>query len=604
MVAPTRKGPFFLSVFGLLKENTDPAVAQEELHVLNDRLFPLWADSYQDEDTTWGMQPVRELLHGDVDQLLLILMSSVGLLLLTATANATNLLLARISGRRRELAVRSSMGAPRWRILSLLLTESGILAAGGVTVGLLLAYWAMDILPTFASGYLPRLEELELSGPVLAFAGTLALASGLLFGLISALQGSNGKLEDELKTGGRTATGSRGRQRIQRILVVGQIALAVPLLTGASLLLNSFANLYQSELGVEMEGYLSVTVPLDRNRYPDPDARYAFWDQIGARMESIPNVRSMGLGTGRPPSRAGMTNNFDLEDNPTPPGASEPSVPWLFVDNEYFETLGIPHLAGRLFQPSDLDADAPPVILVDEAWANRFFPGQEVLGRRLQSGGCTTCPFTTVVGVVGTVPYQGVESSSQGAVYGPGARGWLARPILHIRATGDPALLIPRIREEIRAADPGIPLTDFSTGESLVRDSLREPRHLSAILSSFSVVALFLAVVGLYGIVAYSVHQRRGDIAVRMALGGTPREVLGMIIRQGMALVLVGLVVGSGIALAFTGVLSDLLYQVEPNDPLILVGVVLLLASVSLISCIFPGMRAVGIEPASTLQEE
>lgn len=601
---PTRKGPFFLRVYARLRDGIDPTLAEEELRALNSRLFPLWAESYQDEDTTWAMEPVRKLLQGDVDRLLVLLMGSVGLLLLTATANAANLLLARIGGRRREMAVRSAMGASRGRIVGHLLTESILLAVGGVALGLLLAHWAFGLLPNVASGYIPRLSELRLSGPVLGFAGSLALASGLLFGLISAIQGSGGDLGATLRSGGRTATQGAKQQRVQRVLVVGQLALAMPLRAGAGLLLSSFSNLYRSDLGFDVHRLVSVTVPLDQSRYPDPATRTAFWEEASRSVSAIPGVQAMGIGTGRPPATLFMTNNFDLEDYPTPPGGTQPAVPWIFVNNGYFQTLGIPHLAGRLFEASDQDEDAPPVIVVDEAWANRFFPGEEVLGRRLRSGGCTTCPFTTVVGVVGTVPYQGVRSSHQGAVYGSGVEGYLTSPILQVRASGDPALLVPRIREEIRRIDPEIPLADFSTGETLLRESLSQPRHLSFLLTSFSTVAMILAVVGLYGIMAYTVQRKRSEIAIRLALGGTQRDVLLMVIRQGMTLVGIGLANGTVGALAFTGVLSDLLFEVEPRDPLTLVGVAVLLAGVSLLACALPGRRAVSIDPASTLQEE
>jgi putative ABC transport system permease protein len=533
-----------------------------------------------------------------------LLMGSVGLLLMAATANAANLLLARVGGRRRELAVRAAMGASRWRIVGHLLSESTLLATGGVVLGLTLAHWSMSLLPAVASGYIPRLAELSLSGPVLAFAIGLAVASGLLFGLLSALQGSAGSLAGTLRAGGRTATQSLGQQRAQSALVVGQLALAVPLLAGAGLLLSSFSNLYRVDLGFDADRFVSVSVPLAQATYPDQAARVTFWNRTLARVGAIPGVQSVAIASGRPPNGAGMTNNFNLEDRPVAPGTPEPSVPWLFADESFFETMGIPHLAGRLFQPSDLDDDAPPVILVDQAWADRFFPGEEVLGRRLVSGGCTSCPLTTVVGVVGTVPYQGVRNTTEGVVYGPGARQILSRPILMVRAQGDPAQLVPQIRQEIRGVDPGIPLTNFATAEALLRDSLQGPRHLSLLLGAFSAVALILAVVGLYGIMAYSVHQRRGDIAVRLALGGAPKDVLRMVISQGMTLVLTGLALGTAGALAFTGVLSDLLFEVEPNDPRTLVGVAVLLSIVSLAACALPGRRAVRVDPVSTLREE
>jgi predicted permease len=601
---PTRRGPFSLAVFGRIRDGVDPSVAAQELDILNDRLYPLWAESYQDQAATWGMVPLPQILQGNVQQLLLILMGSVGLLLLTATANAANLLLARVGGRRRELAVRSALGAAQWRIVGHLLTESTLLALGGVGLGLLLASWGTTLLPAVASAYIPRLSEVHLSGPVLLFAWGLAVACGLVFGLIAALQGSAGNLSRTLRGGGRTATEGLGQQRAQQFLVVGQLAVVVPLLAGAGLLLSSFANLTRVDLGFDAEAQLSVRVPLSSDTYPDSPARTLFWDQVLDRVGALPGILAAGVASGRPPTTPGMTNNFNLEDKPTAPGASEPSLPWLFADNEFFQALGIPLLEGRMFQPTDLDDGAPPVILVDQAFAHRFFPREEVLGRRLVSAGCTTCPLTTVVGVVGTVPYLGVRRADEGTVYAPGSREILSGPYLHIRVAGDPTTFVPRIREEIRAVDAGIPLTDFATGESLFRDSLREPRHLSLLLASFALVALTLAVLGLYGIVSYTVHRRRGDIAVRLALGGAPRDVWYMVIRQGMAMVLVGLILGSLGAVALTRVLSGVLFQVEAGDPRILLAVAALLMAVSLAACALPGRRAVRVNPVSALKEE
>jgi len=601
---PTRRGPFFIMAFGRVRDGIESSVALEELRAMNDRLFPLWADSYQDQEATWATRPLTEVLRGNAPRLIVILMGSVGLLLLTATANAANLLLARVGGRRRELAVRSALGASRWRIVAHLLTESTLLALGGVGLGLLMAHWGIGLLPVLAADYLPRLSETSLSGPVLTFALALAAACGLIFGLTSAFRGSAGDLRGALHAGGRTATDDLGQQRTQRLLVVGQLAVVVPLLAGAGLLLSSFANLTRVDPGFDAETLLSVNVPLSRGTYPDPAARTVFWDQTLDRVRAIPGVQAVGVASGQPPTTAGMTNNFNLEDKPTPPGATEHSVPWLFVDPGFFQALGIQLLAGRMIEPADLDPNAPSVVLVDEAWAQRFFPGEEVLGRRMVAAGCTTCPLTTVVGVVESVPYLGMTRADEGTVYSPGAEMILAGPFLHIKAVGDPAALVPRIREAIRSVDPGIPLTNFVTGETLLRDSLRQPRHLSFLLASFGLVALALAAVGIYGIVSYTVHRRRGDIALRLALGGAPMDVWMMVIRQGMSMVLVGLVFGAMGALALTRVLSGLLFEVEAGDLRVLLAVAALLAVASLAACALPGRRAVKVDPAGALREE
>jgi predicted permease len=598
---PPRKGPFFLSVFGRLQ--VERAVAAEELRAINQRMFPVWQDSYQDEGASWGVASLERLLVGDTDRLVFALMGSVGLLLLMATANAANLLLARVRGRRRELAVRVAMGASRPQLVGYLLAESAILAFGGMSVGIAVAWGAIQVMPAYAAGYVPRLEEVSLSSLPLAFAAILSVGSAALFGLVSALGGSGEDLGQTLRAGGRGATLGVRQQRAQQLLVVAQLAIAVPLLAGAGLLASSLVRLNAIDPGFETERLVSVPVPLGSGRYSEESARRAFWDEVGTRLESLPGVSSVGLGNGRPPTQVGMINNFDLEDRPTPPGVAEPAVPWVIVDNGYFEALGIVLLEGRLFEPSDLDSGAP-VVLVDEAWARRFFPGEEVIGRRMVSGGCTTCPLTTVVGVVGTVPYLGLHRADEGAVYSPGGRSRLATPTLHLRTVGDPRDVIPLARAEIREVDSSIPLTQFSSGDELLSESLARPRQLTALLGSFSLIALVLAAVGLYGIVAYRVQQRRGDIAVRLALGGSPFEVFAMVMRRGLSLVATGLVVGVVGALTFTRVLSDLLYDIEPTDPTTLAAVSALLLLVSVVACGVPGRKAVCVDPVTALREE
>jgi putative ABC transport system permease protein len=610
---PPRKGPFFLSVFGRLA--VDESVAAEELRAINARLFPIWADSYQDEASSWGVTSLESLLLGDTDRLLLALMGAVGLLLLMATANAANLLLARVNGRRHELAVRLAVGASRARVIGYLTAESAVLALGGMAVGLGLAWGAIEVMPGIASDYVPRLSEVGLSGRVLAFAGALALLSGVVFGLISALSGSSGNLSAALRSGGRAGGVGGGpgsglgggpggkRQNAQALLVVGQLGIAVPLLAGAGLLGSSFASLSAVDVGFDAETLISVEVPLAGGRYGDGSAREAFWDQAIERLTAIPSVRAVGVGSGRPPSQVQMTNNFNLEDRPTPPGASEPAVPWAIVDNGYFAALGIPLVAGRLFEPTDLDSGAA-VVVVDEAWATRFFPGEEVIGRRMVSGGCTSCELTTVIGVVGTVPYLGLRRADEGAVYGHGARAYLNLPVLHIRTAGDPLDVVPAVRSVLRELDSSIPLSRFSSGESLLHEALTQPRQLSLLLSSFSLMALLLAALGLYGIMAYSVQRRRGDIAIRLALGGAPGDVLSLIVRQGLAHVAIGLALGLAGALAFTRLLSDLLFEVAPADPLTLLGVTALLLLVSVVACGVPARRAVRVDPAGALRGE
>jgi predicted permease len=600
---PRRKGPFFLQVYGRLARGVEPSEAARELRELNARLFPVWADSYQDRNASWGLAGVVTWARGDAGRLLIVLMGAVGMVLLIAITNAANLLLARVNGRGRELAVRAALGASAGTLRSHLLVESSLLALGGAALGLGMARAGIAALPVFAGGWLRRADEASLGAPTVGFALALAAGAGLLFAAVPALRRRERDLAGALRAGGRSATSSRSRQRSQRLLVAGQLAVVMPLLCGAALLLGSFARLQRVDPGFVADRVLTVGVLLSPATHPDEVDRERFWAAAIERVEALPGVEGAAISTERPPDDVNDINNFQLEDRPTPPGESERLTAWIVVDPSYFDVLGIPLLEGRAFEPADLDDEALPVVLVDETWARRNYPGESPVGRRLYSGGQTTGPRTTIVGVVGTVPYTGVGTSDLGATYQPGTRSaesaWLV-----VRTAADPRLLATRVLDELRRLDPTAPLVDVATGDDLLRASLTGPRHLSLLLGVFSAVALALAVVGIYGVTSHSVQQRRADIAVRLALGGAPATVLGRTLWEGMRVSLAGLALGLVAALLLTGTLSGLLYGVAPRDPGSLAAAAALLLGVSGVACLLPALRAVRVDPASTLREE
>ena len=601
---PTRKGPFFLRPFGRLRPGVDLPAAHAELRAINDRLFAVWADSYQDRNASWGLQPVPEYVRGDVGPLLAVLMAAVGMVLLIALANAANLLVARVNARGRELAVRAALGASRGRIWGHLLTESLLLAAGGVAVGLALARAGVAALPVVASSYLQRADEAALSTHVVLFALTLSALSGLLFSAVPALHRDRADgLAAELRLGGRSATAGRARQRTQRLLVAGQAALVVPLLAGAFLLLQSFLHLQNVDPGFDVGRLVSMQVSLSPAAYPEPLDQRLFWDDALARIEALPGVEAAALTSERPPDDLNDLNNFDLEDRPTAPGEPVRLSAWVFAGPGYFDVMGIPLLEGRAFDEADLQPDAPPVLLADEAWARRNYPGESPVGRRLYPGGQTTGPRTTVVGVVGSVPYQGVGASEQGAFYAPTDNAF-GNPFVMVRISGDPAATASAVQAELRALDPTAPVTRVATGQALFQDALTRPRHLTLLAAIFSVVALALSMVGVYGVTAYAVQQRRGDIAVRLALGGDPSAVLGMTLWNGLRVALVGLIVGVAAALAVTRALAGFLYLVTPSDPWSLAGAGGLLLLVSVLATLVPALGAVRVDPATVLREE
>jgi putative ABC transport system permease protein len=600
---PARKGPFFLRVFGRVRDDVAPRQAEAELRAINQRLFPLWADSYQDDRASWGLLDLSTTLRRDAGRLLAILMAAVGMLLLVAAANATSLLLARVTARHRELAVRRALGASRTQVNGHLLVESAILACGGVAVGLVFAWGGIGILPAVAGEYLPRLAEARLSVAVGGFSLALSAACGILFALVPAFHGGGGvAMGAAFPSGGRSSASARDL-RLQRLLVVGQISLVVPLLASAGLLLTSFVKLQSTDPGFTPDNLVSMRISPSEEAFPDPAARGQLWSALLERISGHPGVVAVGVANGRPPLENSGTNNFDLEDRPTPTGQSQPSVPWILAEPGYFETLGVPLLAGRGFE--DLDREySPEVAIVDEAWAERFFPGEEAVGRRFKSGGCTTCDWTTVIGVVGAVPYTGLDGATAGAVYQPDPLRFSSEPFLFVRTRREPEQIVETVRRELLRIEPSTTLTQVETGRSLLEGSLAEPRHLTLLLATFSAVALALAIVGLYGITAHSVQRRRGELAVRMALGGSPSSLLRMVLRQGLALAVTGLGMGLLLALGMTGGLATLLHDVSPRDPRILIGVAALLLLVAAAACLVPGWRALRLDPSVALREE
>lgn len=599
---PTRRGPFFQRVIGRLADGVDPALAAQELRAINLRIFPIWQSSYQDERATWAAAPLSELLNGGSAPTVILLAGSVSLLLLLATTNAASLLLTRVRARRRELSVRAALGASPSRILAHLLGESTMLAAAGALTGGAVAGGVIALLPTVAGAYLPRLDEVALDGRPLAVVAGLAVATGLFLGLVSALQGRPTGPVEGLRSGGRSATAGREARRPQHLLVTAQVAIAVPLLAGAGLLAISVRNLVGADPGFESGSLVSLRVSLSEGRYPDEEERQRFWWTLEERLASIPGVAAVGVADGRPPVEVYNYNNFDLEDAPAPPGENQPVSAWIAADAAYFETLGIPLLQGRLFTRDDERPDAPGVIVVDERWARRFFPDGSAVGRRLREGGATSGPWTTVVGVVGEVPYAGIGGDTGGTVYAP----WTTfqETFVVARARDDPAAIVAPIRDEVRRLDATAPVSDLATGAGLLTASLAEPRHLAVLLSAISLVALGLAVIGLYGITAHAVQSRRADIAVRIALGGTPRRVLVPVVRTTAVLVLGGLLLGALVTPGFTRLLGGILYGVQPGDLRTLAGVLALLAAVSAAACAVPARRALHVDPGTTLREE
>ena len=437
---PTRKGPFFTTVLGRLRPGVSPTAAAAALRATNARLFPIWRSSYQDEKATWGLMDLKTRVVGEVGSTLVFVLAAVACVLLIACANAVNLLIARSLHRGRELAIRGALGATTSRLLQYVLVEAGVLTAAAALIGLGVAVLALQLVAAYGADYVPRIDEVRFSATAFAWLAGLAAASGIVIGIVPAWHGTRLRVDQALRAGGRSSTVGPASRRVQRALVAAEFALATPLLVAGALVLASLDRLARVPVGIDTDAPADRVGVAAAARAMRSDAdREAFWKRAVERLSALPGVQSVALSDSRPPSESGQQNNFDLEDRPTPAGQNQPICPWVGVSPGFFKSAGVTLERGRLLDERSLQED---VVVVDRAWAARFFPGQEVLGRRFRNGGCTTCPWTTVVGVVSDVRWTGLDATEQdGTVYFPLVD--LPSAFFLVRTAGDPLALVP-----------------------------------------------------------------------------------------------------------------------------------------------------------------
>jgi putative ABC transport system permease protein len=599
---PQRKGPFFITVVGRQRKDTQRTVALDELRAINRRLFPIWRASYQDERASWNMTDLKTHVAGDVGTTAEVALAAVVLLWLIACANGSSLLVARVTSRRRELAVRAALGASRARIVHYLLVESGLVALTAAAVGIVLASAGITVLRNVGGSYFPRTQEISLDGPVLALLAGLTAASALLFGLIPALHGSGTSVDESLRAMGRSSTGSRSVRQLRQVIVGSQFAIATPLLIVAGLLLSSLNELGRVNLGFDSRNVLTAQIILPDAQYPE-SRRMAFWNELSLRLGQLPGVADVAFADGRPPNEVNNFNNFKLELSLLTPGQSEPVTPWVAVTPGYFRLLGLTLLEGRLLEERDALPRNVETVVVDRAWAKRFFPNDSPVGKRLRQGGCSTCPWTVVVGVVNEVKYEGLDKPDDGTVYSPLDRQSRFRNVV-LRTTVDPQSVVPSFRQTVREIDTALPLSSIATIDDLVAGSLQRPQSLSLMVGSFALVALILSIIGIYGVMAYYVQQHLKDISIRMALGSTSSEVLRLVIGEGMSVVAAGTAIGLLTAFLFTRLISRLLFGVGYADALTYVGVTSLLLAVALVAGIGPARRASRLQPSVVLRND
>ncbi|MDQ3802556.1 MAG: ABC transporter permease [Acidobacteriota bacterium] len=594
-------------VLARLKDGVGLERAREEMKAIAARLAAQYPAS--NSGNTVRMQPLGEYFVGEIRPSLLILLAAVGMVLLIACANVANLLLARAAARGREIAIRTALGASRLRIVRQLLTESVTLALAGGVCGLLLALWGVDLLRSLTADNLPPTAEVGLDANVLLFTLAVSLVTGVAFGLAPALQASRMDLNTSLKEGGRSQSGGVGRQRMRNILVVAEVALSLLLLIGAGLMLKSFFRLRQAEIGFNPQNLLTMQVSRTVGKGEDPARAAAFFDQLRERLEATPGVGAAAY-TGGMPMLGAPDTSVMVAGRPAPEPGKAPQAVLFITSPGYLEAMGIRLVRGRFFDEHD-DANSQLVAVVDEAFARIIFPGEDPVGQRLKGGG--DVPDAEIVGVVEHVNNYGlnVPEAVQPQLYyafKQVPKNYMADALgnvyVAVRTSGDPAALVPAVRREAQALDPAQPLYNINTMEEVLAQSVATQKLSMLLLGLFAGVALALAAVGLYGVMSYTVTQRRHEIGVRMALGARPSDVLRMVVGQGMLLTAVGIGVGLLGALAATRLMASLLYGVSATDPATFAGIPLVLASVALAANYIPARRAMKVDPMEALRYE
>lgn len=589
-----------LHCIGRLKKSATFRQAQTEASFIARRLQREYPDT--NVGIEFSLLPLRESLTRTVRTALIVLLVAVGLLLLIACANVGNLILARSTARRRELAVRAALGAGRWRLVRQMLTESLCLASLGGGAALALCLVVTKTLRTSLPPALMPTGEIRVDTDVLSFGLIVAMAAGLLSGLAPALLVASGNLHDWLAGSSRSATGSGTEARTRSVLVAGEVSLTLILLIGAGLLLRSFVRLMDVDPGFKPGQVLALRFALPQFLYPSHVNRISFYHRLLERMEANPSIDSAALTTCSPLTNEGGSSWFIREAHP----AAHPEdliANNRLVSEDYFRMLGIPLREGRTFSSHD-GADAPLVAVINESMARRFWPGESPVGKRFQF---ISKPWVQIIGVVGDVHQTALDLDPAPEIYRPFTQDsqiWLAPRALMIRTRGDPATFAPVLRQQFHSLDSSVPIYGLDSMDALLAKSVASRRLQVWLVGAFGLVALLLASIGIYGVVAYVVTQRNQEIGLRMALGATRADVVGMMLRKGLSPVLIGLLIGVALALALSRLLSSQLYHIKATDALTFAAVPLLLILIAGCAAYFPSRRAARIDPMLALRQD
>lgn len=598
------RGSHYLRVIGLLKPGVAAEQAQSDLTAIAKRAQQQFPETNTGRGASvWTLtdDAVRGARTG-----VPILMGAVVFVLLIACANVANLLLVRAASRQRETAVRLALGASRSRLIRQALTESVLLAVLGGVLGVFVSVWAIQALargiPEGFSKFIPGWNHLGLNLNVLLFTFGISLVTGVLAGLASVWHSTRTNLNEALKAGGRSDSGKSGHNRLRSVLVVSEVALSLVLLIGGGLMVRSFAEMTRADLGIKPENVVAMEVSLPRDAYEDKTKRLNFYQQLMARVETLPGVMKSGAVSIVPFSSSNNSSNFQIVGQPPFRKGEEPYVETRVTTPGYFDAIGTGLRRGRLFNAQD-DANAGRVILVNEAFAKRFLPGREPIGQRIDfsSGGKETLE---IIGVVADVKNEDLDEAPDATSYLPYSQNPNRTMNLVVRGTQDSTRLVASVRSEVRALDPSLPVSNVKPLTQMIDERISPKRLMTYILAVFALSALLLASVGIYGVMSYAVTQRTQEIGIRMALGAQAADVLSLVLRNGMSLALIGVAIGLAGAFALTRLLANLLFHVTATDKLTFAAVSISLIVVALLACFVPARRATKVDPLVALRDE
>jgi predicted permease len=596
-------GSHFLQVVARLKPGVALNTANAELATIAKQL----EQEHPDSNAKIGAfaVPLREDLAGDMRPAILVLFGAVCFVLLIACANIANLVLARASGRRRELAMRLTLGASRLRIVGQMLTESLLLAMIAGAIGLTLSVWAPKFLTSLIPSGIAPLADSVLNGRVFLFTAGVSIVTGILFGVVPALRVSGLDLATSLKDGGGRGNVGRGGQGLRDVLVVSEVALAIVLLAGAALMIRSFENLVHLDPGFRADHVLVLRTPIQMQKYDTQARRTAFYDQVLEKVERLPGVVAAGYTTWIPLTNEGGATGITIQGHPEPAPGQMPIPNARVVSRNYMAALRMKLVAGRLFDEHD-GSGTPLVALINQAMERSFWPGENPIGRQFKRGTFRAdAPWITIVGIVGDVHQAGPAAPARAEMYLPYQQQEFFPPdYLAVRTSGDPLLLAERLRQQVWSVDKQQPVADVMPLEQLVGENLAPRRMQASLLGGFAGLALLLASIGIYAVLSFVVTQRTQEIGVRVALGADSRDVLRMVFSHGLRLFAIGAALGLAAALALSRTMSHLLYGISASDPVSFLTVTFVLGLVTLLACYIPARRAMRVDPLVALRYE